>query len=382
MPSPHRGEPLPGAAEVESFHLGGVDYTVERLLGRGGMADVYRAHTTRRGGAQERVVIKRLLPALVRQREFVRRFMREANIGAKLKHPNIVGLLDVGKDEDNYCLVMEYVDGRNLDTLRQRLAAAGYVFPPWLAARIIADAASALHYAHSYRDGSGRAHPIVHRDVSPDNIMVTYQGQVKLLDFGVAKDSMGTPLTRAGQIVGKPIYFCPEAARGEEPTPQWDIYSLGAVLYELLACRPPFAQDGNDHKALTRLFRRLLEEEPPPPSAVNPDAPSALEVIVRRAMAKRPDFRYETADDMREELENCLGAQAGVITQATLAAFLRDPVAVLQALPPALGVELTTPDLHPPQGADVEGPTDPETRPRARSGSRAGGRTGRRRTRP
>ncbi len=326
------------------FRLADVEYEVDRLLGRGGMAEVFLAHRIEPGALQELVVIKRLLPILARNREFVRRFLREANIGGKLAHRNIVRLIDVGRDGESYCLVMEYVEGCNLQTMRRRLAAAGHLFPPWLAARIVADVAGALHYAHGHRDAGGRPRPIIHRDVSPDNIMLAAGGVVKLLDFGVAKDTQGVQLTQVGQIVGKPIYFCPEAVRGEEPTPQWDIYSLGAVLYELLAGRPPFVQEGNDQKALLRLFRRLLDEEPPPPRTVNAATPTALEAIVRRALAKRPEFRYATAADLQEELENCVAAEAGEISEALLAEFLRDPVTVLTSTPVLLLPEATVPD--------------------------------------
>ncbi|MEO1173014.1 MAG: serine/threonine-protein kinase, partial [Myxococcota bacterium] len=260
-------------------------FLLDELLGRGGMAEVYLAHRTGPKGFSRKVVIKRIRPDKVQEQDFVERFIREASLTSKFHHPNIVEILELVTQEQAYYIIMEYLHGRNVSNLIERLNRGGIRFPPDIAAYIVAGLASALHYAHNFMDEDGRRHQIVHRDISPDNVMVTYAGEVKLLDFGVAKDLDGTALTQGDKVIGKPLYLPPEALNGAPASPARDIYSLGMTLYVMLAGRPPFEM-GSGPEGLARLLVDITNSEIPPLREFNQDVPDDLEHIVMRALSK------------------------------------------------------------------------------------------------
>lgn len=257
-------------------------YQIVRHLARGGMAEVYLARDLL---LDRPVALKVLFPEFATDRSFVERFRREARSAANLNHPNIVSIYDWGEEEGTYFIVMEYVDGL---TLRDVIRRQG----PLLASRaaeIGADIAAALHFAH--------VGGVVHRDVKPGNVLIT-ASQVKVTDFGIAR--AGDPaesLTQAGAVMGTATYFSPEQAQGHVVDPRTDVYSLGVVLYEMVAGRPPFTGDNP-----VSIAYQHVREEPLPPSHHNPDVPPAFDAIVAKAMAKNRANRYSSAEELRADL--------------------------------------------------------------------------------
>ncbi|HEV3212273.1 MAG TPA: Stk1 family PASTA domain-containing Ser/Thr kinase [Acidimicrobiales bacterium] len=258
-------------------------YEVTHLIARGGMAQVYRALDTRLG---RHVALKVLFPELSVDRTFVERFRREAQAAANLSHPNIVAVYDWGEDEGTYFIVMELITGTSLATALR----AEKTMPATRAASIAAQVASALAYAHR--------HGVVHRDIKPGNVLLTDDGQVKVTDFGIAQAvSTEEGLTMAGSVMGTAAYFSPEQAEGAVVDGRSDLYSLGVVLYEMLAGRPPYV--GDSPVAVASMHVR---NEPPLLRDLSPAVPEPLERITMRALAKSPEDRYQTADEMRADL--------------------------------------------------------------------------------
>ncbi|HEX2192783.1 MAG TPA: Stk1 family PASTA domain-containing Ser/Thr kinase [Acidimicrobiales bacterium] len=322
-------------------------YKVVRHLARGGMAEVYLAHDQL---LDRRVAVKVLFPELAEDASFVERFRREARAAAGLNHHNIVSVYDFGEDDGSYYIVMEYVDGR---TLRDIIRSEGPL-EPVQAAEVGAEIAAALAVAHQ--------HGVIHRDVKPGNVLIAGWGPpgnssvVKVADFGIAR--AGNPresLTMTGAVMGTATYLSPEQAQGHPIDHRSDLYSLGVVLYEMLAGRPPFSADSP-----VAIAYQHLSEDPVPPSTHNPDVPAALDAVVLRAMDKDPDGRYASAEQLRGDL---LTAAEGPAGEATV---LAAPVAAggassTQMLPP-----LTETVAAPPPAPPYAGPTDDADRRRRR----------------
>jgi len=257
-------------------------YQIVRHLARGGMAEVYLARDLL---LDRPVALKVLFPEFATDRSFVERFRREARSAASLNHPNIVSIYDWGEEEGTYFIVMEYVDGL---TLRDVIRRQGPLMAS-RAAEIGADIAAALQFAH--------VGGVIHRDVKPGNVLIT-TSQVKVTDFGIAR--AGDPaesLTQAGAVMGTATYFSPEQAQGHVVDPRTDVYSLGVVLYEMVAARPPFTGDNP-----VSIAYQHVREDPVPPSRHNPDVPPIFEAIVAKAMAKNRANRYSSAEDLRADL--------------------------------------------------------------------------------
>lgn len=262
-------------------------YEIMEQLGGGGMAIVYKGRDTI---LNRLVTIKVLRSEYNSDEEFVKRFRREAQAVASLSHPNIVNIYDVGRADDVDYLVMEYIEGDNLKNLI-RLHGP---LTPVKSAQIARQICDALGHAHE--------NSIVHRDVKPQNILITRDGRAKLTDFGIAMGATAATLTQTDAVLGSVHYLSPEQARGEKIGPRADIYSLGVVLYEMATAKLPFQGDTPVGVALQH-----IQDEPALPSVVNPAIPLHLEKIIVRAMAKKPDGRYETAPQMSRELENIAG---------------------------------------------------------------------------
>jgi len=261
-------------------------YEIQEKLGGGGMAIVYKARDT---FLNRLVTIKILRPEFTSDDDFVARFRREAQAVASLSHPNIVNIHDVGQEDVIHYLVMEYVRGDNLkNVIKQK----GYL-EPIEAVRIAVQVSEALGHAHQNN--------IVHRDVKPHNILITTEGRAKLTDFGIAMEATSATITRTDTIMGSVHYLSPEQARGETATPRSDIYAVGILLYEMLTGKQPYSGDSPIAVAL-----KHIQETPLPVDEVNPDVPTELADVVRRAMEKKPEQRYRSAGDLARHLESAL----------------------------------------------------------------------------
>ena len=269
-------------------------YRIESAVGEGGMARVFRGQDEVLGRT---VAVKVLAPEFARDGQFVQRFRREAQSAAALNHPNVVSVFDTGSDGPVHYIVMEFVEGR---TLRDVLAADGRLHPR-RAAEIAESMCRALATAH--KQG------LVHRDVKPGNVMLTPSGEVKVMDFGIARVTTGEALTQTATVLGTASYFSPEQAKGEPVDARSDVYSAGCVLYEMLTGQPPFSGDSP-----VSIAYKHVREDPQLPSQLNRDVSSGLDAVVMKAMAKNPANRYQTATEMAEDLHR---TQQGVEVLAT-----------------------------------------------------------------
>ncbi|MGW1284230.1 Stk1 family PASTA domain-containing Ser/Thr kinase [Streptomyces sp. NPDC002586] len=285
----------------EPRRLGG-RYELGQVLGRGGMAEVYLAHDTRLGRT---VAVKTLRADLARDPSFQARFRREAQSAASLNHPAIVAVYDTGEDYIDGVsipyIVMEYVDG---STLRELLH-SGRKLLPERAMEMTVGILQGLEYAH--RNG------IVHRDIKPANVMLTRNGQVKVMDFGIARamGDSGMTMTQTAAVIGTAQYLSPEQAKGEQVDARSDLYSTGCLLYELLTVRPPFVGDSP-----VAVAYQHVREEPQAPSVFDPEITPEMDAIVLKALVKDPNYRYQSADEMRADIEACLDGQPVAATAA------------------------------------------------------------------
>lgn len=284
-------------------------YQVLARLGRGGMAEVYKGYQP---NLDRYVAIKVLHPSMVEEADFVERFQREARNVARLRHPNIVQVVDSDVQGDFYFMVMEYLDGPTLRAALEEVHRRGEEMPLGVALRIVSDVAAALNYAHEMG--------VVHRDVKPANIMLDRTGRVILTDFGVAKMLSGTKLTATGTVLGTPAYMSPEQGAGQPGDARSDIYSLGVVLYELATGRLPYDAD-----TPLAILLKHAHDPLPLPRTVNPSLPEKVERILLRALAKAPAIRYQTVQAMLDDIaslppKTIPQSQPGALDTRTLAA--------------------------------------------------------------
>lgn len=298
----------------------GTVYGEYRLLDRiaiGGMAEVFRAKRKGVEGFEKIVAVKRILPHLSHNKGFVEMFINEAKMVAGLSHPNIVQIFELGKIGDYYFIAMEYVDGMDLRTILGRVRGKGIIPDVDLAALIASKVGSALEYAHRQCDPEGRPLRIVHRDVSPQNILISREGEVKLVDFGIAKAAVKATQTDSGSLRGKLLYMSPEQAWARPIDNRSDIFSLGVVLFEMLSGRTLFIGDSE-----MSILERVREARIIPPSTLNPAVPIELEAVVTRALRKKPEDRYQDASEMLTHLDSYLRRRPAV-GSADLARFMR-----------------------------------------------------------
>jgi tRNA A-37 threonylcarbamoyl transferase component Bud32 len=294
-------------------------YQLIRRLAVGGMAEIYLARAQGIEGFEKVVVCKRILPQHALDPELRRMFLDEARLMATLTHPHITQVYDVGTDGDAPFFAMEYVHGANV---REILKAAGKGDPLPLehAIAIVAGAAAGLHYAHEKQDPQGRPLHIVHRDVSPSNVLVTYDGSIKVSDFGIAKWSAQRTQTQEGALKGKFAYMSPEQCRGEPLDRRSDVFALGTLLFELSTGSPPFS-GASDYVLLNQIVRQPTPR--PVLSAREGAYPGELEQIVMRALAKAPADRYATAQDLQLALEGFAREQRLVVSPVELGRYMQ-----------------------------------------------------------
>jgi serine/threonine-protein kinase len=272
-------------------------YRVIERLAAGGMAEVYRAESAGLEGFKKKVAIKRVLPHLAERKKFISMFLDEARLGAHLSHSNCVQVFDIGVGDNTYFIVMEFVDGADLKAIIELLRKARRPFPTSQAVYITTKICEGLAYAHELVDEAGRPLSIIHRDVSPPNVLITKHGEVKIVDFGLAKASTQLERSEPGIIKGKFSYLSPEAALGQEVDPRTDLFAVGIILWEMLAGRKLF-QGETDFETVKQVQRA----EVPPISRLNPAVDPRLEAILQRSLARDPAHRFQTARELGRAL--------------------------------------------------------------------------------
>lgn len=292
-------------------------YTLIHRINVGGMAEVFKA-CYYDSGRPAFAAIKRILPHLAQDRSFVDMFITEAHTAGRLVHPNIAQIIEQGEEEGEYYISMEYVSGRDLLYLRHHLRERGMFFPPALAAFVMMSVAAALDYAHRLCDPNGQHLEIIHRDVSPQNILISYNGEVKLIDFGIAKAKVRTQEhTRAGVLKGKFGYMAPEQVKGHPIDHRTDIFALGTVFYELLTNQRLFMGDSD-----IETLELVREARVVPPSSINEWIPPQLDQIILLALQPDPQHRFQSAGDLAQALHFYLQQEAPMTHQNTLKTWM------------------------------------------------------------
>jgi serine/threonine-protein kinase len=328
MPAPTRDSSLAGLPR----HLG--KYTLVRRLATGGMAELFLAIQRSVGGFEKLIVIKRILPSMNQDQAFIEMLLHEARIAATLSHPNVVQVFDLGMVDGAYFIAMEHVHGEDLRAVvREMKKRNATEFPVEHAISIVLGVCAGLAYAHERRDLNGAPLNIVHRDVSPQNVVITFSGDVKLVDFGIAKsDSRPGDDTESGRLKGKVPYMSPEQARGESVDGRSDVFAAGVILFELTTGRRLF-KGASEYETL----KLICEREYPLPSRICPGYPPALEAIVMRALAKDRAERWPTARAMQEALEELVRHGRIGASRSGLSLFMRSLFAdKLEGYPEAL----------------------------------------------
>ncbi len=294
-------------------------YVLLRKLAVGGMAEVFLAKAVGAEGFQRTVVIKRILPSYTEDDAFVSMFIDEARIAAALHHANIIQIIDFDKVDDAYYIAMEYVEGRDLRKVLDRGRKAGQRMSPLLAAHVASLIASGLHYAHTRRSETGEPLHIIHRDVSPHNILISFVGDVKLTDFGIAKAAARSTKTRAGTVKGKCAYMSPEQAKGKPLDARSDIFALCAVLWEMLTYRRLFDGDTD-----FEILNNVLNQNIPPPSLFRPEVVRDLDAIVLKGLRRELDQRYADMAALEKDLQNFVFKHASGRDDVDVGSYMRD----------------------------------------------------------
>lgn len=294
-------------------------YELGPKLAAGGMAELYVARATGVHGFQKYVAIKRILPRFTDDREFVEMFLDEARLAAQLEHPNVVHVHDIGEDDDGPFFTMDYIHGQNLLAIVRRLRTCGSTLP-WDAFVALGSAAAAgLHHAHERRGFDGRPLGIIHRDVSPTNVLVTHEGVVKIVDFGIAKASTSRHSTRPSVRKGKMAYMSPEQCRGDVLDRRSDVFALGVVLYELATLGRAFKAEGE-----FAVMNQIVNHDLPPASSRRAEVPAELDRILARALSRDPRDRYQSARELQRELDEFAVDQGLLATPQALAGVMEE----------------------------------------------------------
>ncbi len=283
------------------------------------MAELYVARTRSAHDFEKIVALKRIFPHFLQDEDFVEMFLHEARLAARLQHPNIAQVYEIGDDDGVYFFTMEYVLGQDLRRIVRAVRARGGWFTLDQIIAIITQTAAGLHYAHEREGPRGKPLGIVHRDISPSNLLVSYDGGVKLVDFGIARAASRRQVTQAGTLKGKIPYMSPEQCRGEPLDRRSDVYSLGIILWELVLCRQLWAGAAD-----LKLVERIATEDAPAPTAYLPNFPKDLEVIIMRALARDRDQRYSTAQELQVDLEEFARERKLALSSLSLGHFMQE----------------------------------------------------------
>ncbi|HYU16097.1 MAG TPA: serine/threonine-protein kinase, partial [Candidatus Acidoferrum sp.] len=284
----------------------------------GGMAEVFRAKSYGVEGFEKVIAIKRILPAMGEDKDFIKMFIDEAKIAGQLSHANICHIFELGKIGGSHFIAMEYIWGKDLLQIQNRLRKVGQVMPVGMACYVIAKVCEGLDYAHRKKDAMGRPLEIIHRDCSPQNVLVSYEGEVKLIDFGIARAASRSSRTNAGVLKGKFGYMSPEQVRGLPLDHRSDLFAVGTCFYESLTGERLFLGE-SDFSTLEKVRNADIR----PPSQLNRSIPPEVEAIVMRALARDPKARFESGAEMHAALQSYLTRQAVPSTNKSLADWLR-----------------------------------------------------------
>src|SRR3954468_12939384 len=293
------------------------NYLLLERIAVGGMAEVFVAKAFGVEGFERLLAIKKILPTMGEDVEFISMFVDEARIAVQLSHANIVQVLELGKHDENLYIAMEYISGRDLRQLIERFRKRQQPMPIPQACLIVAEVCEALDYAHRKRDASGRPLGIVHRDVSPQNVLVSFEGEVKLIDFGIAKAESRLQKTQAGILKGKFSYMSPEQVKGQALDGRSDVFACGILLWELV-CGEKLFTGNSDYAVLDKVRMGLV----PAPRSRNALLPEALEKVILKALATDPARRYQSASQLHDELARFAVGGEAVFGSRQLASWL------------------------------------------------------------
>jgi len=356
-PKPKKEAKTPKSKKKEDENQFG-QYILKEHIATGGMAEVFKARMMGMEGFQKTVAIKRILPHLTDNDEFVTMFVDEAKLAAQLNHNNIIHIYDLGKIERSYYIAMEYIEGLDLRSLVKQCRDREAHPPIPISLHIATMLASALDYAHKKQDFEDRDLGLVHRDVSPQNVLISNDGDIKLCDFGIAKAASKASHTRAGALKGKLQYMSPEQAWGKSLDHRSDIFSLGLVLYELLTGTKVFAGDSE-----LSILEQVRNPNVIPPSDLNSDIPEDVEKVVLKALESDPADRYQSARDFQKDLEAVMQRFGWTVDSAALARFMRELAkgkkftSIAGRKLPDKGPAKKTPPAEKPRAAAQEKPT-------------------------
>ncbi|MFY0568571.1 serine/threonine protein kinase [Archangium lansingense] len=352
----------------------GVDFDRGRRIGKyeivtrlsvGGMAELFLAFTAGPGGFRKFVALKQILPDVQKDEHFVQMFLDEARITAALAHANIGQVFDLGEEDDELYLAMEFIAGQNLEQILQSSNKQQRPLPLGFAARAVRDACLGLHYAHHFTDPSGKPRPVVHRDVSPKNVMVTFEGHVKVIDFGIAKAKGRLGRTQVGMVKGTTGYMSPEQVQGfDQLDGRSDLFCAGIILHELLCGRRLFS---GAHEGAVML--KIAAAEVPSPSSLNPRVPEALSQVVMRALAREPERRFASGREMARAIEAACGPelfheeQMAAVMRQLFEEKLQKTRALLESANAPQGATGAGKAGVPLGGADKDDPTERVRRP-------------------
>jgi serine/threonine protein kinase len=327
------------------------NYRLEERIAVGGMAELYRATLQGDEGFERPVAIKCILPELAQDAELVRMFIDEAKIAVRLAHPNVAEVLDLGQANGSYFIAQEYVHGRDLREIHEREKQRGHRIPLPIALHVVMQACEGLQHAHSVEGPGGAEAGVIHRDVSLQNILLSFEGEVKLVDFGLAKAAGRASQTQAGTVKGKLAYMSPEQAHGGDLDHRSDLYSLGVCLFELLTGYNPLLRESDVQTALA-----AQQGEIPPLSEVESSLPRHLETVLARALAPAPEDRYASAMQMHDDLEVHAFTTGEHLSRVELACYLHElfPEDVSSY---ASNTEPPGPDTIPSDGHEVAVPS-------------------------